>query len=382
MFSRIVRNKNVSILRHLSVASTRMSSTQTLFRPPGLHAMEILRRRLSSHPRQLLEEETGNFTRRFSDSWDNGELLTLPEDLRPVKGETLDLILHQKIYLLQSRRGYRANVDSHILAYFAAEIYNNDKQDDRTASYLRVLDLGAGNGLVSILFAKSHHSCNTYVHMLELQPQLANLAKRNMLLNDVCGDVTQHDLQGGALPKSLHGSFDIVLINPPFYPRGSRTPPKRMERLLAHMETSASISDFLHAAFLACDPRNPDASVAVIFDKKEYPRLAKAACSNRFTLRHSREMVHTVDEAPSRVMVQLKPERRQQILCSNLMCRIYADDDKQDAASWEARVPSLPPLVLHPSMGRQNIYTAEIEEHLEQLPLPSFRIGRIRDALD
>lgn len=370
------------IVNPYSAAHAQVLRVHSLLHPLGLRTMDVLCRRLSSHSIRVSEEETGNFTRRHSDSWDNDELLTLPKDLRPMKDETLDLILRQKVYLLQSRRGYRANVDSHVLAYFAAEVYRMGKEDRGTASYLRVLDLGAGNGLVSILFAKSYHPSNTCVHMLELQPQLANRARRNMALNDVQGDVTQYDLQGGSLPKHLHASFDIVLINPPFYPQGSRTPPRRKERLLAHMETSASIFDFLHAAYTACDPQNPDAFVAVIHDKREVPRLAQAALSNGFAWCESREMVHTAGEAPSRIMVQLRPKRKRQMHRSNLMLGMRGVGNEQNATMWEACIPSLPALVLHPSLAEQNVYTPEIEEFLGRLPLPSLRIGRLRDVLD
>lgn len=382
MISLIVANAAPTLMRYHSIVHARVLRACALLHPFGLQAMGVSCRRHSSHSIRLSERETGNFTRRRSDSWDDDELRTLSEDLRPMKEETLDLILRQKIYLLQSRRGYRANVDSHVLAYFAAEVYNAGKDDRGTANYLRVLDLGAGNGLVSILFAKSHYPCNTHVHMLELQPQLANRARRNMTLNDVQGGVTQHDLQGGSLPKSLQASFDVVLINPPFYPYGSRSPPKHRERLLAHMETSASISDFLQAASLACDPQNPDAFVAVIHDRREFLRLTRAARLNDFALCESREMVHTIGEAPSRIMIQLRPKRRRQMHCSSHAFRSYGDGDEQAAASWEANIPSLPPLVLHPSMVEQNVYTPEIEEYLERLPLPSLRIGRLRDVVD
>lgn len=251
-----------------AIANTRLTSNVYSSTTVG-----ILRRRSTTASNLSTETPKGNFTRRLSDSWPEADLAVIPDNLRPIKGETLDLMLRQKIYCLQSRRGYRANVDSHVLALFAASLCR--KQDENV---LRVLDLGAGNGLVSILFARAMQP--SVVQMVELQEQLATRARRNMALNDVKGEVIVHDLEGGALPKEFCGAFDVVLINPPFYPLGSRSPPKQRERLLARLYSSADIGDSLLAARKACDPRNERAFVAVIHDIKEMDRVQKAARKN------------------------------------------------------------------------------------------------------
>lgn len=339
------------------------------------------RRFYSRHACEAVQEANG-FTRRLADSWDSEELKTLPEHLRPVKGETLDLILRQKVYLLQSRRGYRANVDSHMLALFASDAYVRTRQCT-DSSKLRVLDLGAGNGVVSVLFAKAHAFC--HVQLLELQPQLADRARRNLELNDIYGTVTQHDIKNGELPKSVCGKFDIVLINPPFYPNGSRKPPKHSEKYLAQIETSASLSDFLSAAHAACDSQNADAFIAVIHDRKELPRLRQALYQNNLTIHESRELLHVAGDEPSRIMLQVKPVKpppsfhaEKQSWNDTMIC---SSDMGQDGhMSPDTFTPSLPPLVLHPSCRTQRVYTDEIEEFLEKLPLPSLRIGRLRDS--
>lgn len=329
----------------------------------------------SSQALQLESSDNDGYTRRLSDAWDEAELRTLPASLRPRKGETLDLILRQKVYLLQSRRGYRANVDSHILAYFASDI--STRNAIRVApEKLNVLDLGAGNGLVSILFAKSQQPCN--VHLVELQPQLVDRARRNLWLNDIAGEVIQHDLKDGHLPEDLRGCFDVVLINPPFYPAGSRKPPRRREKLLAHMETSATISDFLHAARTALSTDNRDAFVAMIHDIQELRRLGLAFENSEMLPASSREMRHTSENEATRILVQLKPRTISGSTSRNDTAEngnVHGRDVLKDV-----RIPSQPPIVLFPNSTSQNRYSDYIEAFLEKLPLPSVRIGRLRDV--
>lgn len=359
-----------------------LSSSFVKFLPPWTACLTNRddRRFSSGDAREAVQQGNG-FTRRPSDSWDFEELKTLPKDLRPVPGETLDLILRQKVYLLQSRRGYRANVDSHMLALFASDMYRREVHG-MDLGKVRVLDLGAGNGLISILFAKAHELCQ--VHLVELQPKLAQLARRNLQLNDINGVVTQFDIQNGELPDGLRASFDIVLINPPFYPDGSRKAPKHKEKYLAHQETTASLSDFLNAAHSACDGQNSRAFVAIIHDRKELARLQKVACQNNMVIHDSREMLHVAGEEPSRIMLKVKPRRT--VSCSpvektsgNDIMRSSSEPEPNGYVHLDQFTPSLPPLILHPGLHSQNVFSAEIEEFLEKLPLPSLRIGRLRE---
>lgn len=346
------------------------------FKLKNLECVEKTCRCYGSLP-DVLELQVGQgFTRRPSDSWDPEELKTLPSQLRPVHGETLDLILRQKAYLLQSRRGYRANVDSHMLAYFASEEYSRISHNGLPKP-VRVLDLGAGNGLVSILFARAHQMSN--VHMIELQPQLAERAGRNIALNDIDGKVTQFDLKDGRLPDGISGCFDIVLINPPFYRGGSRKAPKVKEKYLAHQESSATIDHFLRAARTACDHLNPDAFIAIIHDIDELARVKKAVLDANLKICQSREIVHTVQEKPSRILLKLEHRAKQ-----NRHSTTRGVND-QECSTGLSDIntefsPSLPPLVLHPSIQSQRVYTEEIERFLEALPIPTLRIGRLRET--
>lgn len=321
------------------------------------------------------QQSTYGFTRRKSDSWDENDLATLCPHLRPDYSETLDLILRQKIYLLQSRKGYRANTDSHILAYYAWDALNRSACNEKLKP-LRVLDIGAGNGMVSILFSKAHATSN--LQMLELQGQLASRARRNLELNDLQGTVTRHDLANGKLPPGMEHAFDVVLLNPPFYPAKDGPPPRHREKFLAHMETSASLFDFLQAARRACDMTNPLAFVAIIHDRRELQRILDCTQKCNLDIQEVREIVHHEGEEPMRVLLKLRPNGSE--VCHSI------ENEQTRYGNSTRKLSKLefvePPIALHQGPGISTRYSDEIESFLDILPLPTRRIGRLKETIE
>ncbi len=78
-----------------------------------------------------------------------------------------------------------------------------------------VLDVGTGSGLLALFAAKK----GAQVTALDLNPQAATTARRNAAANDLALEVLESDLFA-ALPAGRR--FDLVLVNPPYYPRSPR----------------------------------------------------------------------------------------------------------------------------------------------------------------
>lgn len=298
------------------------------------------------------------FARRPCDSWFARDILTLPPEIRPRIGETLDLILRERIFLLQARPGYRVNVDSHVLALFAVQQLR--AITGTCISLPRVLDLGAGTGLVGILFSRACPPSK--LSLIELQHVLADRAFRNLALNDLShvGVVHRFDVAKGMLPNSLHSSSDVVLLNPPFYQAGTRVTSPVQERKLAHIESSARLVDFLRAARLALDVRNASAFVALVQDISELSRVYTAISESGLVIGVMREMRHLEEDEPTRVFFCLHAK-------------------KPDGQSIDRKPPGmLRPFVLHSDTTSQLRYTEELERFFAELPTPKLRIGRVR----
>jgi tRNA1(Val) A37 N6-methylase TrmN6 len=131
-------------------------------------------------------------------------------------GETDDAFLGGRVQILQPRRGYRAGIDGVLLAATV-----------EAEPGAQLLDAGAGVGVVGLCVAcRLPH---LRITMVERDPGLAALARRNIERNGFCDRVRVIEADvlrplgdspelGGAAE-----SFDHVLANPPFLVEGRGT---------------------------------------------------------------------------------------------------------------------------------------------------------------
>ena len=160
--------------------------------------------------------------------------------MMPVNAEyTDDALFDGRIRCLQHRRGYRFSLDSVLLGNFVSI---------RPAE--KILDLGCGSGIVSLILAYRWPSCQ--IDGLEIQPELVKLARENVVQNNwqeririIQGDLRQIDKNIAA------GQFDWVISNPPYRKKGSGRMNVQPEQLVARHENMADVASVVNAAFWA-----------------------------------------------------------------------------------------------------------------------------------
>lgn len=153
---------------------------------------------------------------------------------------TRDAFLGGAIRLWQPRKGYRAAIDPVLLAAFVPARPGE-----------RVLDLGCGAGTAALCLAARVPGLD--LHGLELQPDYADLARRNAEANGIRLAVHEGDLRRPSTDlRALQ--FDHVLANPPFHePRSAAGSPDR-GRDLANRETEAGLADWIDAGLRRLRP--------------------------------------------------------------------------------------------------------------------------------
>jgi tRNA1Val (adenine37-N6)-methyltransferase len=156
--------------------------------------------------------------------------------------ETLESLFGGRLKILQKKKGYRYTIDSVLLAHFV-----EPKKGER------ILELGAGSGVISLLLA--FRNPGVRVTGLELQADLADMAGRSVAMNDlegrvkmICGDARK------AADLLEARSKDVVVFNPPYRKVGSGKLNPGREKALARHEIAGSIEDFMRAASYALEP--------------------------------------------------------------------------------------------------------------------------------
>ena len=146
--------------------------------------------------------------------------------------ETLDSFYHGRIRVIQKKKGYRFSVDAPLLADFIRP---------RPSDVL--LELGAGSGIISLLLSLKPFS---RIVCLEIQPGLAELARKNVRLNGLERKITvlEQDL------RTFTGKekYDAVFSNPPYLKKKGGQLSLSEEKSIAKHEIHCSISDIMHVA--------------------------------------------------------------------------------------------------------------------------------------
>jgi tRNA1Val (adenine37-N6)-methyltransferase len=160
------------------------------------------------------------------------------DKLKPeqARNETVDALFDGRLAVIQSRTGYRFSIDALLLADFVTA----RKHD-------RVIDLGAGNGVVAFILASLHPSLK--LTGLEFQPEMARRAVRGAALNRLSDRVSIVEGDVRAAGRLFHAeSFDAAVCNPPYRRAASGRINPDPEKRLARHEIKADLADFIRAA--------------------------------------------------------------------------------------------------------------------------------------
>lgn len=185
---------------------------------------------------------------------------------------TDDVFLGGGLSMLQPRAGYRAGIDAVLLAASAPA----------GGGRRRILDLGAGVGTVGLCLARRIAAAD--VTLLEVQPELAEIARRNIARNRLDGRarVVVEDIGAAQSVLAAAGlrpeSFDHALANPPFHAERRGTPAPNLSKATAHAMAENSLAGWARvmARFVA-----PGGLATVIHKADALPEIL-AAFAGRF----------------------------------------------------------------------------------------------------
>ena len=154
--------------------------------------------------------------------------------LRP--GERLDDLQWGGLRLIQRPDAFRFGTDSVLLADFAAP-----KRTDRAA------DLGCGTGAIATLMAA--HCPGLRVDAVEIQPEIADMARRSVALNRMEDQICVHEGDLRDCWRELGAqSRTLVVCNPPYGRDGSALTSRSETTRIARHEGGLSPEELARAA--------------------------------------------------------------------------------------------------------------------------------------
>lgn len=157
------------------------------------------------------------------------------ENIPILPDERLDEV-NERLSLISKRRGLTLSTDAYLLSAFA-----------RPAPRGVAVELGTGTGIVSLLSAAKGRF--SHIHAVEIQPDFADLARRNVTLNGLGNKITVHGLDLRQLrPERLGGEVEAVLANPPYMRTDSGKRNDDDYQYIARHEVCGDLSDFCAAA--------------------------------------------------------------------------------------------------------------------------------------
>ena len=230
------------------------------------------------------------------------------------KDDTLDTFYHGRILVLQRKTGYRFSIDAPLLADFI----QTQKTDE-------LLELGTGCGIISLLL-----SIKPFKHItaLEIQKELADLAKKNVLANAlenrIC--IVQQDYRSFRSRKK----FDIIFSNPPYIKIKQGHLSRSLEKSLAKHEIK---SDILSVLKKTSELLKKQGHAYFIFPEKRRDDFFQALKQTGLYL-HANRKICPREKSPSNLFL--------------LKCGLYYRESIE-----------FPPLVLYDS---DDAYTEEVQE--------------------
>ena len=149
---------------------------------------------------------------------------------------TEDTFFGGRVHIKQNADGYRFSLDAVILAWHVVP-----------AAGAKILDIGTGCGIIPIILAYRHREIT--INGLEIQPQLAALARENVAVNGmedritiICEDIDQ------AASRMPAGQNDLVICNPPFRKAAAGRINPNPERAIARHEIKTNLTEIITAA--------------------------------------------------------------------------------------------------------------------------------------
>jgi tRNA1Val (adenine37-N6)-methyltransferase len=162
----------------------------------------------------------------------------------------------------------------------------------------RILDIGAGSGLLSLMVAQNNN--NVKIDAVEIEEEAALQAKQNVQASEWSGQV---EVINKNILDHEGNAYDYIITNPPFYENelSSLTP----EKNVAHHSSALLLSDLLH---IIKKKLKPGAPFFMLFPFKRISELEKSLKRQGLFIQKKVSVRQSEKHAPFRIMIMASAE--------------------------------------------------------------------------
>ena len=153
------------------------------------------------------------------------------------ENERIDDLEFKGLKIIQNEKGFCFGIDSVLLSDFAKNIKKGSK----------VLDLGTGTGIISILLCGKTELKK--VIGVELQEEVADMANRSSILNNLENRfqvLNENILNLNKLYKKQ--TFDVIVTNPPYKKKDTGIINEDEKKIISRHEITANLEDFIKSS--------------------------------------------------------------------------------------------------------------------------------------
>ena len=146
--------------------------------------------------------------------------------------ERIDDLGIGNLKIIQNKDGFCFGIDSVLLSDFAKNIKKN----------ATVVDIGTGTGIISILLSKKSNAKKIYG--VEIQEEVANMAKRSVSLNELDDkiEIINDDIKN--INKYIdNNTIDCIVTNPPYKKIDSGMKNENEKLLISRHEIKCNLQD-------------------------------------------------------------------------------------------------------------------------------------------
>ena len=150
------------------------------------------------------------------------------------KNERIDDLEYKGLKIIQNTKGFCFGIDAVLLSDYAKNIKKE----------ARVLDLGTGTGIISILLCEKTNLSK--IIGVEVQKEVADMAKRSVRLNNLENKFEIINDNITNLEKIYErNSFDVIVTNPPYKKENTGIVNEEKKKLISRHEILAKLEDYI-----------------------------------------------------------------------------------------------------------------------------------------